>query len=193
MKDVSEMNYSEFTLLLSEDTEDRFETILDYPDGFYVLKDVTTERYYYLEGGINDASDFFEVACIARLKSKEPINVDAEYMSEIFDCDVCGERLTDSSYFEYLWFKEIPKSKNIKGWRLYNSTTNDEVHVIKFDMSSTDKIIEDAYNNYCCACDNYGDDIEKFSKKDFTEILRTEKCFRACLTNSSDFLLWELF
>lgn len=110
MKDIAEMTYSEFTLLLSEDVDDRFELILDY-DEFQIFEDKQTGRYFYLECGENDASEFLEVECIARLIyniNHDLIIPDGEeagfFMADLFDCDMCGEWVNDNN-IQYLWFK----------------------------------------------------------------------------------------
>lgn len=109
MKDITEMTYSEFTLLLSEDI-DEFQLILDY-EYFQVYGEVSTGRYFYLETGHNDASDFFEVECVACLlydanhNLKIPPEDAGITMSNLFDCDMCGE-MVDGNNIQYLWFKE---------------------------------------------------------------------------------------
>lgn len=112
MKDIAEMTYSEFTLLLSADVDDRFELILDYDD-FQIFEDKQTGRYFYLECGENDASEFFEVECVARLIYSTIHDIDIPngkstgfYMRDLFDCDVCGEWVNDDN-IQYLWFKRI--------------------------------------------------------------------------------------
>ena len=108
-KKIGEMTYSEFCLLLSEDIDDRFWVVLDYED-FKVFEDMEYGGYYYLEGGENDASDFFEVEKIACLEySAEhdlmlPSHKVGSILSTLFDADVCGEQVLDDS-IEYLWFK----------------------------------------------------------------------------------------
>lgn len=103
-------SYSEFCQKLSEDICERYKLILGYDD-FAVYQDRNTLKYYYLEGGENDASDFYEVELIATL-SYSVINdlkikgADAGIiMAQLFDCDVCGEHISDKQ-IEYLWFKE---------------------------------------------------------------------------------------
>lgn len=110
MKDIAEMTYSEFTLLLSEDTDDRFQLILNYDD-FKIYGEVSTGRYFYLESGKNNANDFFEVECLACLvyDVNHDLKITSEesgvMLSELFDCDVCGEAVNDDN-IQYLWFKE---------------------------------------------------------------------------------------
>ncbi len=109
MKDIAEMTYSEFTLLLSEDIDDRFQLILDYDD-FQIYGEISTGRYFYLECGDNDASDFFEVECVACLIYDVNHNLKISHdtagivLSELFDCDMCGE-MVDGNNIQYLWFK----------------------------------------------------------------------------------------
>lgn len=112
-KDISKMEYSEFTLLLSEDVNDRFQLILDY-DEFNIYMDTATGRYFYLESGENDASDFFEVERIACLTYdimhdlQIPPDEAGIRMSELFECDMCGEMINDNN-IQYLWFKKKEK------------------------------------------------------------------------------------
>lgn len=109
-KDISKMNYSEFCEFLSGDTDDRFVITLDYED-FAVYEDAETGKFYYLELGENDASDFFEAEIIAKLvysckhDLKVPFEKAGEIMSRLFDADCCGERVMDDR-IEYLWFSK---------------------------------------------------------------------------------------
>lgn len=104
-------NYSEFVSALNNDTEDRFQVIIDYDD-FQIIGEAGTGRYFYIECGENDASDFFEVKCIASLyyDINHDLKIDhadaGMYLSELFDCDMCGESVFDD-HIEYLWFKRL--------------------------------------------------------------------------------------
>ena len=105
------MNYQEMCRLLSEDIVDRFILILGYDD-FQVWLDSKTEKYYYLEGGINDASVCHEVKIIAKLKYdvRHDLQIDhitaGQILHELFLCDCCGEYVHDEG-IEYLWFDKI--------------------------------------------------------------------------------------
>ncbi len=104
-KDPSEMDYSEFCEYLDGEGYDRFEVILTYDD-FTVYRETSTGRYFYLEGGENDASDFFELELSATLRYDELHDLqvkDGTILSTLFSCDVCGERVLDDR-IEYLWF-----------------------------------------------------------------------------------------
>ena len=109
MKEIKDMTYSEFCEYIDGDGYDRFEHILGYDD-FSVYKDAADDKYYYLEEGENDASDFFEVELIAQLTYsgehdlKLPSQHAGERMSVMFDCDCCGEQVRDDDIV-YLWFK----------------------------------------------------------------------------------------
>ena len=102
------MNYTELCKLLSEDIVDRFLLILGYDD-FQVWLDTETKKYYYLEGGINDASDCYEVKIIAQLKYDVKHDLQTEHdtagqiLHKLFLCDCCGEYVCDDG-IEYLWF-----------------------------------------------------------------------------------------
>ena len=111
---IKEMSYSDFCEYLDGDGYDRFESILAY-DEFCVYKDKETNKYYYLEGGENDACDFFEVIVVARLiyDINHDINQDnIESLFNLFECCCCGEYVTDDK-IEYLWFEEIKSKEDI--------------------------------------------------------------------------------
>lgn len=104
--DISKMTYSEFCEYYDGEGYDRFEHILAC-DEFGVYKDKETEKYYYLEGGENDASDFFEVKLIAGLTYSIEDESDAT-MANLFDCCCCGEYASDEN-IQYLWFDRVNK------------------------------------------------------------------------------------
>ena len=104
-KNPSEMSYSEFCEYLNGEGYDRFDEILTYDD-FSVYRETSTGRYFYLEGGENDASDFFELELAAALRydGLHDLQVkDGTILSTLFSCDVCGERVLEDR-IEYLWF-----------------------------------------------------------------------------------------
>lgn len=110
--DVSKMSYSEFCETLADDTFDRFKTVLS-EDSFFVFKDEHTGRYYYLEGGSNDASDFFEVYPVSFLTYNVTHDIkikDGEKLAFLFDCICCGEEVSDET-IKYWWFDK--KEHNI--------------------------------------------------------------------------------
>ena len=111
-KDISEMNYSEFLMLLAYDIDERFKLIIDYDD-FQVFHDTALNKYYFMECGENDADIFCEVKIIARLDydADNDLSIDhkcaGEYMSHMFECDCCGESVSDFPSCQYLWFKIV--------------------------------------------------------------------------------------
>lgn len=115
MNDIADMNYSEFTLLLDEDLSDRFHVIIGYDD-FEIYIDTSTGRYFYLECGENDAGGFFEVECIAQLiyNTDHDLRIPHEdagcRLSELFDCDMCGEHV-DEDRIVYMWFAKKGATK----------------------------------------------------------------------------------
>lgn len=97
------LTYSEFCLWLDEN-DDKVEYILAYDDWSVVKIDGC---YYYYEHETEGSSDtFIRVQPIAELhynivndiKTYKPLNY-------LFDCDVCGEQITDNEII-YWWFKE---------------------------------------------------------------------------------------
>ena len=105
------MTYTKLCRMLDEDVDDRFALILGYND-FQVWLDTKTNKYYYLEGGMNDASECYEVKIIAQLKYDVAHDLKIEHMTagqilhEFFACDCCGEHVADDA-IEYLWFERI--------------------------------------------------------------------------------------
>lgn len=105
------MTYTDLCRLLSADIDDRFALILGYDD-FQVWFDSKNNKYYYLEGGINDASECYEVKIVAQLKYdvKHDLQIDhmtaGQILHELFLCDCCGEHVDDDA-IEYLWFERI--------------------------------------------------------------------------------------
>lgn len=80
--------------------------VLDYYD-FKVYR--CNHQYFFKEIGVNDADRFCELELIAELEYSEEHDLrikDAETLHSLFDCDVCGEQVTDD-YIRYLWFKEV--------------------------------------------------------------------------------------
>lgn len=107
-KDYSKYSYAEFCNAIDED--DNLELILDYED-FCVWRDTLTGRYFYIETGENDASEFCELNLIAKLTYDvnndllvEPYK-SGEIMGKLFNNDCCGEHITDD-FIECMWFKE---------------------------------------------------------------------------------------
>ncbi len=109
-KDISKMDYSEFCQFLAENDE-RFNIVLRYDD-FTVYYDKQDNKFYYLEGGEDDASDFFEVEKICYLvySAKNDLQIPHEKAGEVlhslFESDICGEAVFED-YIEYMWFKRV--------------------------------------------------------------------------------------
>ena len=108
-KDYSKYSYAEFCNAIDED--DNLELILDYED-FCVWRDTLTGRYFYIETGENDASEFCELRLVAKLTYNvnndllvEPYK-SGEIMGKLFNNDCCGEHITDD-FIECMWFKEV--------------------------------------------------------------------------------------
>lgn len=104
------MSYAEFCSATNDN--DQLILVLDEPYlEFQVWYDIPTQSYWYLEVGKNDASEFFEVEPIAELAYTVTADLrdDAE-PSELFDCDCCGEYVTDDG-ISYVWFKKVERSE----------------------------------------------------------------------------------
>lgn len=104
-KNPSEMSYSEFCEYLDGEGYDRFEDILSC-DEFTVYREISTGRYFFLEGGENDASDLYELELVATLRydALHDLQIkDDAVLSKLFICDICGERVLDD-HIESLWF-----------------------------------------------------------------------------------------
>lgn len=105
------MDYTTFCEMLNSDTEDRFVLVLDY-DEFQVWYDADKGISHYLECGENDASDCFEVELIADLAYSAVHDLKIKHdeaglvLSELFDCDCCGECVLDDE-IHYYWFKKV--------------------------------------------------------------------------------------
>lgn len=100
-------NYTEFLYSLAVETE-RFTCALDYPD-FEVWKDTTDGKYYWID---HECKSFCEVCCAAILiysVNNEP-NDNSDQLIGLFDCDVCGEMVTDDE-IAYMWFKKINEKR----------------------------------------------------------------------------------
>lgn len=104
MLDISKMSYSDFCLWITENDAD-VEYILDYKD-WSVVK--IEGRFYFYEHEIEGSSDdFCEVLPIAVLHYSVNNDVHFDIPPDcLFDCDFCGEQVTDDEII-YWWFKQI--------------------------------------------------------------------------------------
>lgn len=103
-KDFAEMSYSEFCEWL--DLSDEFvEFPLSY-DEWAVVQ--IGERYFFYTFPVESASDeFYEVELVATLDYdiNHDLNLKSdEDMSDMFECDMCGEQVRDDG-MTYYWFK----------------------------------------------------------------------------------------
>lgn len=97
--------YSELCRFIDEN-EEKCELVIDY-DEFCVYK--IQNQYFFMDIGEGDVDEFYEVEIIAELKFSilHDLQVkDGEELHSLFDCDCCGEQVTDD-YISYLWFKEV--------------------------------------------------------------------------------------
>lgn len=107
MKSVDEMTYSDFCSAISEDTADCFRLLLDFED--FQVWVVDGLRYFYLESGVNDASDFYELELVAELTYDinhlwKDTDINCKVLKNLFDNDCCGEVVSDKDV-KLLWFK----------------------------------------------------------------------------------------
>lgn len=97
-------SYSEFCLWITEH-DDEVDYILEYDDWSVVLID---GQYWYYEHEFEGASDkYYQVEPIATLHYSIVNDIKSDkHLDELFDCDMCGEQVTDDEII-YWWFKEL--------------------------------------------------------------------------------------
>ena len=102
-KDYSKMSFTEFNFAIDED--DNLSLVID-SDDWQIWRDIESNRYFYIETGINDASDFYEVVPLAKLDYSiiYDIQCDKETLINMFDSyDFSGEEVTNDK-ITYWWF-----------------------------------------------------------------------------------------
>ena len=117
-KDYSEMTYAEFCSAI--DNDDNLSLLFGTAeeDGWQIWKDEESNRFFYIECGINDASDFFEVVSVARLYYDDVDCVsekhDVETLVDMFDAEICGDQILDDKIIIW-WFnrKEDVRAEDI--------------------------------------------------------------------------------
>lgn len=105
MKEIHFKNYTDFCKFF-EKNEDFFMIVLDYED-FVVYQYYS--QYFFVNKSETDIDLVYELEEVARLSYdvKHDFQIkDAETLHSMFDCDVCGEQVTNN-YINYLWFKEV--------------------------------------------------------------------------------------
>ncbi len=106
MKDIAEMNYSEFCEYLEGEGYDSFEQIYG-EEAFSIYLHKQTHRYFYLEGGINDASEFYELILLAHMNYQ--VNCDMSNADKMinYTCqpDFYIKRRVHN-YYEHYWFNK---------------------------------------------------------------------------------------
>ena len=108
MLDYTKMTFTEFNNAIDEDLENRLHLTIDAED-WQIWKDTKSGKFFYIESGTNDASDFYEVRPIARLEYDvlNDIQCKPETLFDLFkDYDFCGEQVTENKII-YWWFKEV--------------------------------------------------------------------------------------
>jgi len=84
-------------------------------DGFSVVYDESTGRYFCFEEGENDADVFTEVKLVARLTPTNDMGEDVDRLGleNLFDCVCSGEAEGKNGEREYLWFASADKAEGI--------------------------------------------------------------------------------
>ena len=108
-KPYSEMSYAEFCTAIDED--DNLSLLFENKDEeWQVWRDNKSNKFFYIESGINDASDFYEIVPVARLYYDDVDCVseshDIDTLIDMFDCDLCGEETLGDSLMIW-WFKRL--------------------------------------------------------------------------------------
>ena len=103
-KPYSEMTYAEFCSVI--DNDDNIVLITGtIEDGWQIWKDEITDRFFYIERSINDASDFFEVMPVARIYYDDVNCITEKHdvitISDMFDAEFYGDQMFDDKII--LW------------------------------------------------------------------------------------------
>ena len=109
-KYYSEMTYTEFCSSIDEDENLILVIGFNETDEWQIWYDENEKRYFYIEIGINDASDFYEVKLIATLDYDANSNTDPDRdkLINLFDCDFCGAQIhEDEGKLIVYWFKKL--------------------------------------------------------------------------------------
>ena len=116
-KDLGSMNYSEFCLYLNGPDGDGLRLAAtqdnsigdDLPEEYQIYEEIKTGRFFFLEGGENDASDFYELKVISTLGyiNEKPLGMSFKEANKtfmkFFKAKVCTIR-TDGAYTYATWF-----------------------------------------------------------------------------------------
>lgn len=105
MKDISDMNYSEFCLFVDGIENDYVESVI-CTDDYIIYHDTKNNRYYYLEAGENDASEFYELDLVATLECHLRFDTNEIDYENLFESDCGGFIYVDNNHIRYYWFKK---------------------------------------------------------------------------------------
>jgi hypothetical protein len=101
-KSLSDLTYTEFTVYIYSN---HVYPIISYDDFEIYYID---GRYYYYYTGF-DKDEFYEVEEIAALDyscTDDLLIPDSAILSTLFECDICGEIVTDDNIY-YGWYKKV--------------------------------------------------------------------------------------
>lgn len=88
---------------IGNDYGDDYEIILDY-DEFKVLKNIYDGKYKLIDEEGYMADEELELCAVLVYDINHDVNDDGMLLSELFDCNYCGEQITDND-IKYYWFK----------------------------------------------------------------------------------------
>jgi len=106
MKELSEMNYSEFCEFIDSIANDFVESVI-CTDDFTIYHDKKNDKYFYLEyveeGG---ADEFYELEVVATLKYHLRYDSDFNDFEHLFESDCGGFVYDGNNHIQYYWFKK---------------------------------------------------------------------------------------
>lgn len=105
MKDISDMNYSEFCVFVDGIENDYVESVI-CTDDYIIYHDTKDNRYYYLETAENDASEFYELDLVATLECHLRFDTNEIDYENLFESDCGGFIYVDNNHIRYCWFKK---------------------------------------------------------------------------------------
>lgn len=119
--EFDKMTFEEFNNLIDNDTEHKLHLVLDDCDwqiwkATVANKESCVSRFFFIETGENDASDFYEVVPIAKLEYSIVNDVQCEdqvFFDMFDDYDFCGQEINDDNAAIW-WFKKLESCNDEK-------------------------------------------------------------------------------